>query len=63
MSGKHTKITIAPNISNPQSDYSREQQLQMVNQLRLYFNENDGVHRQAKGHFDMLLTLQWLGDN
>lgn len=63
MSQKHTKVTVAPNLSNPSPEYSRDQALQMTNQLRLYFNEVDGVNRQVKGHLDMLLTLQWLGDN
>ena len=63
MSQKHTKVTKAPNLASPLPEYDRDQFLQLTNQLRLYFNDVDGVNRQVKGHLDMLLTLQWLGDN
>ena len=59
----HITTTKGPNLAPPKQEYDYQQQLQLLNQLRLYFNQIDGVNNQAKESLDMLVTLQWLGDN
>lgn len=55
--------TKAPNLNSPLKEYDQKQQLQLVNQLRLYFNQIDGNNNQIKNNIDALTTLNWLGDN
>ena len=55
--------TKGPNLSNPPKEYEEGQQLQFVNQLRLYFNQVDGNNNEVKARIDALATLNWLGDN
>tara|TARA_R100000306_G_C4272730_1_gene90997 strand:+ start:270 stop:455 length:186 start_codon:yes stop_codon:yes gene_type:complete len=55
--------TKAPNLTNPEKEYDEQQQLQLTNQLRLYFNQVDGTNKQIKNNLDMLVVLNWLGDN
>jgi len=57
------KTTKGPNLTPPNNDYSQDQQLQMLNQLRLYFNQLDSNNNAVKSSIDGLITLQWLGDN
>jgi hypothetical protein len=58
----HIKATKAPNLANPLPEYDRDQTLQLINQLRLYFNTIDGSTGQMKANLDGLNTLTWLGD-
>lgn len=63
MAGKlHTPSTKSPNLSNPNPEYDRGQMLQLTNQLRLYFNQNDSVNNHIIEHVGGLSTLHWLGD-
>ena len=55
--------TKGPNLSNTRKEYDEGQQLQLINQLRLYFNQIDGNNNQVKDSADALATLNWLGDN
>jgi|TARA_B110000261_G_scaffold51728_1_gene61199 hypothetical protein len=55
--------TKGPNLTNPSQEYNEGQELQLVNQLRLYFNQIDGNNNQVKESVDALATLNWLGDN
>ena len=55
--------TKAPNLTFPKKEYTYEQQLQLTNQLRLYFNQVDGTNKQVKNNLDMLVVLNWIGDN
>ena len=55
--------TKGPNLSNPRKEYDEGQQLQLINQLRLYFNQIDGNNNEVKESVDALATLNWLGDN
>jgi len=59
----HTATTKAPNITNPGVEYSQDQMLQFLNQLRLYFNQNDNTNNHIIEHVGGLTTLHWLGDN
>jgi len=54
--------TKGPNLTNPSSEYQREQMLQLVNQLRIYFNTIDANNNAIKTRADGLNTLHWLGD-
>ena len=54
--------TKAPNLTNPTVEYQREQMLQIVNQLRIYFNSIDSNNNTVKSRADGLTTLHWLGD-
>ena len=54
--------TKGPNLTNPGPDYQREQFLQLVNQLRIYFNTIDANNNAIKTRADGLNTLYWLGD-
>ena len=56
----HDSIIIT---SNPPKEYEEGQQLQFVNQLRLYFNQVDGNNNEVKARVDALATLNWIGDN
>lgn len=58
----HIPTTKAPNLTNPNVEYQRDQMLQLVNQLRLYFNQVDGTNNQVITNLDGLTTLHWLGD-
>ena len=58
----HIPTTKAPNLANPNVEYQREQLLQLVNQLRIYFNAIDGNNNAVKSRADALNTLHWLGD-
>jgi len=55
--------TKAPNLTFPKKEYTYEQQLQLTNQLRLYFNQLDNTNNEIKTSVDTLTTLNWLGDN
>jgi len=55
--------TKGPNLATPPTEYDAGQELQLVNQLRLYFNQIDGNNNQVKESVDALNTLNWLGDN
>ena len=55
--------TKGPNLTNPPQEYNEGQQLQLVNQLRLYFNQVDGNNNEVKARVDALATLNWIGDN
>jgi hypothetical protein len=59
----HIITTKGPNLAPAKQEYDYQQQLQLLNQLRLYFNQIDGTNNQVKDNLDMLVTLQWLGDN
>lgn len=54
--------TKGPNLTNPSPEYQRDQLLQLVNQLRIYFNAIDGNNNAVKTRADALNTLHWLGD-
>lgn len=58
----HIPTTKAPNLANPFEEYSREQLLQIINQLRIYFNQVDGTNQQVITNLDGLTSLHWLGD-
>ena len=58
----HIPTTKAPNLANPNVEYQRDQMLQLVNQLRIYFNQVDGTNNQVITNLDGLTTLHWLGD-
>lgn len=58
----HTPSTKAPNITNPGAEYNYQQMLQLTNQLRLYFNQNDSANNHIIEHVGGLTTLHWLGD-
>ena len=55
--------TKAPNLTFPKKEYTYEQQLQLTNQLRLYFNQLDNTNNEIKTSVDTLVTLNWMGDN
>jgi|TARA_R110000764_G_scaffold73951_1_gene150462 hypothetical protein len=55
--------TKAPNLTFPKKEYTYEQQLQLTNQLRLYFNQLDNTNNEIKTSVDTLVTLNWIGDN
>ena len=55
--------TKAPNLTNPEKEYDEQQQLQLTNQLRLYFNQLDNTNNEIKTSVDTLVTLNWIGDN
>jgi len=57
------KTTKGPNLTPSNNDYSQDQQLQMLNQLRLYFNDIDAANRTTRTYVYATSTLQWLGDN
>jgi hypothetical protein len=57
------KTTKGPNLTNPNNDYNQDQQLQMLNQLRLYFNDIDVANKTTRTYVYTTSTLQWLGDN
>jgi len=58
----HIPTTKAPNLTNPGPEYDYQQLLQLVNQLRLYFNQIDSTNNQEILNLDGLTTLHWLGD-
>ena len=55
--------TKGPNLANPPTEYDAGQELQLGNQLRLYFNSIDGNNNEVKARVDALATLNWIGDN
>ena len=55
--------TKGPNLAPPKQEYDAGQELQLVNQLRLYFNQIAGNNNQVKESVDALNALNWLGDN
>ena len=57
------KTTKGPNLTNPNNDYNQDQQLQMLNQLLLYFNDIDVANKTTRTYVYTTSTLQWLGDN
>lgn len=59
----HIPVTKAPNLAPPPIEYERDQMLQLVNQLRLYFNGLDATNQQSISNLDGLNTLHWLGDS
>jgi len=56
------KTTKGPNLTPPTNDYNINQQLQTLNQLRLYFNEIDSTNAAMRNNIYSLNTLMWLGD-
>lgn len=62
-SRQHTPTTVAPNITQPSVEYKQDQMLQLVNQLRIYFNQIDNVNSHQIEHAGGLTSLHWLGDN
>jgi hypothetical protein len=59
----HTPSTVAPNLVNLGTVYDRGQMLQLLNQLRLYLNQNDSTNDHIIEHVGGLTSLHWLGDS
>jgi hypothetical protein len=53
--------TKAPNLTLATDLYSRSQQDQLNNQLRIYFNTLDNFSAQTKTRVDTQNVMMWLG--
>ena len=55
--------TKAPHLTHPEKEYDEQQQLQLTNHFRLYFNHVDGTNKQVTTNLALLVVLNWIGDN
>jgi len=53
--------TKAPNLTFPKKEYTYEQQLQLTNQLRLYFNQLDKAHLDEITNLHTSNVMHWMG--
>ena len=51
----------APNLTLPTIEYSEDQQNQMQNQLRLYFNQLDNVNKEEIKNLHTSNVMHWMG--
>mgnify|MGYP003653248490 FL=1 len=51
----------APNLTLPTIEYSEDQQNQMQNQMRLYFNQLDKAHLDEITNLHTSNVMHWMG--
>ena len=51
----------APNLTLPTIEYSEDQQNQMQNQLRLYFNQLDNANKEENKNLHTSNVMHWMG--
>ena len=57
----HIQQPKAPSLTLPSIEYSEDQQNQMQNQLRLYFNQLDNAHREELTNLHTNNVMHWMG--
>lgn len=51
----------SPNLTLPTIEYSEDQQNQMQNQLRLYFNQLDNANKEEIKNLHTSNVMHWMG--